>query len=153
MIVAFTGHRPNKLGGYRIPNPTWRWVCFMIREELERLKPLHAISGMALGVDQWAARICVKLGIPFTAAIPFSGQELVWPFADRAAYHDLLSRAEKQIVICEPGYSAAKMQRRNEWMVDNCDVLIAVWDGTSGGTGNCVQYAKRKGREIIQISP
>ena len=38
-------------------------------------------------------------------------------------------------------------------MVDNSDIIIAVWDGTKGGTYNCVQYAKKKNKEIIQINP
>jgi uncharacterized phage-like protein YoqJ len=35
------------------------------------------------------------------------------------------------------------MQVRNEWMVDHCNDLLAVWDGSDGGTGNCVRYAQR----------
>jgi hypothetical protein len=33
-------------------------------------------------------------------------------------------------------------------------MVIAFWDGsTSGGTFNCVEYAKRKKKEIYQINP
>ena len=46
-------------------------------------------------------------------------------------------------------YHPAKMQKRNEFMVDNCDILIALWNGTSGGTKNCINYAKKK--ENVQI--
>lgn len=153
MIVAFTGHRPNKLGGYRIPNPIYRWVTFRLRDELEWLKPSHAISGMALGVDQWAAEICIRMKIPFTAALPFAGQQLAWPPSSQNHFFNLLQQADRTIYVSPPGYEPAKMQRRNEWMVDNCDVLIAVWDGTPGGTGNCVAYAASKGKEIIRIQP
>ena len=45
------------------------------------------------------------------------------------------------------------MQERNEWMVNNCDVLIAVWDGTSGGTANCVKYAESLQLDIRRINP
>jgi hypothetical protein len=38
-------------------------------------------------------------------------------------------------------------------MVDNSDLLIAVWDGSSGGTSNCVSYATIKGKQIIRIDP
>jgi len=38
-------------------------------------------------------------------------------------------------------------------MVDNCDKLVAVWDGTKGGTSHCVGYAKKQGKEIIRINP
>jgi len=45
------------------------------------------------------------------------------------------------------------MNERNIWMVDNCDFLISVWDGTSGGTKNCVDYAISKKKDIIRIDP
>lgn len=43
------------------------------------------------------------------------------------------------------------MQKRNEYMVDLADIVIAVWDGSASGTGNCVRYAERCGKQIIQI--
>lgn len=153
MIVAFTGHRPDKLGGYKLPNPTYLYVCQEIDRTLRGLKPEKVISGMALGVDQWAAHIAYKLGIPFIAAIPFEGQEKAWPKQSQLTFHLLLKLASEKVIVSPGGYSPAKMQVRNEWMVDNCNKLIAVWDGTPGGTGNCVDYAARKEREIIRINP
>lgn len=50
-------------------------------------------------------------------------------------------------------YKPYLMQVRNEYMVNLADKVIAVWDGTSGGTGNCVAYAKKKEKEIILINP
>lgn len=153
MIVAFSGHRPNKLGGFSLPNPTYVYVCQQIEKTLLDLKPDKVISGMALGVDQWAAHIAYKLGIPFLAAVPFEGQEKAWPQASQSIYNLLLSKAVGRVVVCEGGYSADKMQRRNEWMCDNCDLLIAVWDGSAGGTGNCVKYAESIQRKIFHINP
>jgi uncharacterized phage-like protein YoqJ len=153
MIVAFTGHRPNKLGGFLLPNPTYIHVCQQLEKTIKELQPTEAISGMALGIDQWAANICRKLGIPFTAAIPFVGQEKAWPEASQKTFRALLNKATKQVIVSEGGYAAAKMQIRNEYMCDHCDVLVAVWDGTSGGTGNCVKYAQSIGKQIIFIDP
>lgn len=45
------------------------------------------------------------------------------------------------------------MQKRNEYMTDNSDIVIAVWDGSKGGTANCVRYAKKLNKEIIVINP
>ena len=153
MIVAFTGHRPDKLGGFKLPNPTYSYVCQQIEKSLIELKPEKVISGMALGVDQWAASIAHKLGIPFIAAVPFAGQETVWPAASKSIYNKLISLASEVVIVCPGTYSAAKMQVRNEWMVDRCDQLIAIWDGTKGGTGNCVDYATKVGKQIFRINP
>lgn len=153
MIVAFTGHRPDKLGGYKLPNPTYIHVCKEIESNLKKLNPEKVISGMALGVDQWAAYIAYKLKIPFIAAVPFEGQEKAWPIKSQVTYNTLLSKASEKVIVCDGGYSSSKMQIRNEWMVDHCDILIAVWDGTPGGTANCVKYAQSVNKEIIFIDP
>lgn len=110
---------------------------------------------MALGVDQDFAWLCTELSIPFTAALPFVGQEDNWPKHSQEWYEWLLIRADDVVVVSPGGYSAAKMQVRNEWMVDHCEKLLAVWDGTGGGTGNCVNYAYYKhGRSFIhRINP
>jgi len=41
----------------------------------------------------------------------------------------------------------------NEWMVDNSDAVIAVWDGTPGATANTVDYARKLGRSVLVIDP
>lgn len=108
---------------------------------------------MALGVDQDFAFVCTEMKIPWVAAIPFVGQESQWPRTSQEFYKELLSYAYCTFVVTGGGYSPHKMQRRNQWMVDNCDLLVAVWDGTNGGTGNCVEYAQSVNREIYRISP
>lgn len=153
MIIAFTGHRPDKLGGYKLPNPTYRYVCQQLESKLKELKPEKVISGMALGVDQWAAYISHKLGIPFIAAVPFEGQEGAWPTQSQKTYQKLIKLASERVVVSPGGYSAHKMQIRNQWMVDRCDILLAVWDGSTGGTGNCVNYAKSQNKQIVVIDP
>jgi uncharacterized phage-like protein YoqJ len=45
------------------------------------------------------------------------------------------------------------MQARNEWMVDNSNAMIAVWDGSPGGTANTVKYAQAKERPVLVIDP
>lgn len=153
MIIAFTGHRPDKLGGYKVPNLTYLHICQQIDKTLRNLKPEKVISGMALGVDQWAAHIAHKLNIPFLAAIPFVNQECKWPEQSQRIYHKLLSLSSEQVIVSPGAYEREKMMIRNAWMVDHCDTLIAIWDGTKGGTGNCVEYAKSVNKDIIFINP
>ena len=161
--LAITGHRPDKLGGYE-PNPLGRAVQRELRTRIEELRSTKLISGMALGVDQWAAWIAVRLGVPFVAAVPFEGQELVWKDAEkRRRYHELLANAVHVHVNNTEEPTAAQradkrwvrdsMFWRNRWMVQNCDVLLAVWDGSDSGTGNCVRYTEKIGRRIVRIDP
>lgn len=152
-VVAVTGHRPSKIGGYEFDAPQREWVRQMLRALLAELKPQYCISGMALGVDQDFAFVCVEMQIPFVAAIPFVGQELSWPHNSKGFYYDLLAHAYCQFVVTGGSYSPHKMDLRNRWMVDNSDILIAVFDGSKGGTHNCVEYAESKKHEIWRVHP
>lgn len=152
-IIAFSGHRPDKLGGYRLPNPTYIHICQEIEKTLTELRPYMVITGMALGVDQWAANVARKMKIPYIAAIPFEGQECKWPKRSQRTYRALRKLAMGETIVCPGDYSAEKMQLRNQWMVDNADALIAIWDGSRGGTKNCIEYAKSQNKQIYYIDP
>jgi uncharacterized phage-like protein YoqJ len=142
VIIAATGHRPDKLGGYS-DRVYWHLVA-VAEQYLHSQQPDEVISGMALGWDQAFAEAALQLGIPVCAAVPFDGQASRWPRRSRRHYEDLLSLA-KWIHVVSPGpYELWKMQARNRWMVDNCNRLAALWNGTPGGTANCLQYARRK---------
>lgn len=152
MIVGFTGHRPQRLEQYG------SGVLNGIKEEitgwLKALRPKSSIVGMAVGVDQLAAGICVALNIPFDAAIPCANQDGRWTEKQKRYYQMLLSRAHKQIMVTEGPPASWKFLKRNKWIVDNCDILIAVWDGEGdGGTSHCVGYAIETGRKLIIIDP
>jgi uncharacterized phage-like protein YoqJ len=153
MQIAFTGHRPGKMGGYDNSRnkkfPLWAALTKLL-EEIDN--PLF-ISGMALGVDTWIAEYAIEKKIPFKAYIPFEGQENKWFADDVSNYHWILQRAIEIKICSNQGYAAWKMQVRNNCMVDDCDLLIAIWDGSSGGTSNCIKYAKYKKCKILFINP
>lgn len=153
MIISGTGHRPQKLGGFVIPNKTFNYICKTAEKILIQESPTKIISGMALGWDTWLAQISLKLKIPFIAAVPFVGQESVWPEKSQKIYRELLELADEVVIVCEGGYSPRNMQLRNEWMVNHSDKVLAVFDGSNGGTGNCVRYAESVKKEIIRIDP
>lgn len=156
MILSGTGHRPDKLGGYKLPNPTYDKICQNIEHTLLDLKPEKVISGFCIGYDLWLANIAMKLKIPVMAAVPFEGQEKNWPADSQRIYNILLNKASEKVIVCDGGYSAHKMQLRNEFLVDQCDVLLACWNGEkSGGTYNCMNYCTRKfpNKKILIIDP
>jgi len=150
MRLAVTGHRPQKTGGYDEPNRL-RLVAFA-REQLAKLAPAQVISGMALGWDQAIAEAALDLDLPLLAAIPCDGQDSTWPFMSRRRYRELLGRpGVESHVVCPGSYKPYKMQVRNEWMVRQADLLLALFDGTAGGTANCVAYAQTQGVKIVNV--
>jgi uncharacterized phage-like protein YoqJ len=155
-MVAFTGHRPDKLGGYEDSKNLKSKIISSIDEKVRNFivdGKINFISGMALGVDQWAAEYGIKANIPVHAYVPFPGQDSAWPDHAKSIYNVLLNKCKSVKLCSEAPYAAWKMQRRNEMMVDDCDLLIAVWDESPGGTANCVKYAQKKRKPIIFINP
>lgn len=153
MIISFTGHRPQKIGGYKTPNPIYTFLCQETEKLLIALNPEETISGMALGFDWIGAEVSIKLGIPFIASVPFIGQESIWPEHSKKQYRELLAKAKEVVIVSEGSYSVEKMQIRNCWMADRADEVIACFDGTKGGTKNCIDYAIKKGKRIYCIDP
>ena len=117
------------------------------------------ISGMALGADTIFAEAVMhvkSLGWPvrLIAAVPFTGQESRWNARSQQKFHAILAAADEVKVVSEGGYTPAKMQIRNEWMVNNAHFTLAVWDGRrKGGTWNCIRYALKQGKTVWQLHP
>lgn len=143
MILSFAGHRPDKLGGYG-EAAHHKLVLIAHRFLAQTIDLEKVISGMALGWDQAVAEVAIDLKIPVIAAIPFDGQQRRWPQHEQDWYARLLEQCAERHVVSPGVYATWKMFKRNEWMVDNSDALVALWDGSSGGTANCVNYAIRR---------
>ena len=149
---CFTGHRPQKLSRSERK----------IKADLEKaIQQAIAdgyttfITGMAYGVDIWAGEIVVRLrkrnpDLRLIAAVPFQGFESRWSTEWKQAYTNLLEQVDLVRYIC-PGYSPGAYQRRNEWMVDHSNRVIAVFNGEPSGTKNTVQYSESKKTEVILI--
>ena len=147
---CFTGHRPEKLT--RPEEEVKSWLEEQIREAYNTGYTTF-ITGMARGVDLWAGIIVLRLkaeGMPIhlVCASPYPEFENRWAGKWQQLYHEVLSGSDA-IVFISPSYSRSCFQRRNEWMVDHSSRLIAVYNGTSGGTRNTIEYARKHGCEII----
>ena len=172
MIIAFTGHRPDKLWGYNNPAAYLRLENFLfsICEYLAiQYGAVAFISGMAIGVDMCAAKACLRLRdkyphIKVIAAVPFTGQEKKWPSNTQSEYIGILKKVDKVVIVDQqvpyqvPGqkvgvYHPAKMDMRNRFMVDYCDLLIGIYKGGGGGTKNCLDYAAKVKRKVVVYDP
>ena len=166
--IAFTGHRPNKLScGHSYDNEeAVKLINFLSDEILNKCyelnNPITIISGGALGIDQLVILATSKLLdkecdkrfklLPLIIAEPFEGFWSKWSIESQNFYLKTLKNCATNIeIISQPPYNAHKMQKRNKWMVDNADEVWAFWDGSPGGTANCVKYAQSKNKKIINL--
>ncbi len=113
------------------------------------------ITGMARGVDIWAAEIVLKLRdaghpVKLICACPYEGFEQGWRQEWKEHYRAILAAADFIKYVC-PSYSRSCFQIRNKWMVDHSFGVIAVFNGEKGGTKNTVDYANKARVPVIFI--
>ena len=150
--VCFTGHRPEKLdiSENEVKDRLRRAIQQSIDDGFTTF-----ISGMARGVDMWAAEIVLEErknnnNIKLICASPFEGFEKSWSFDEKQRYNNILQNADYIKYVCEH-YSRQCFQIRNIWMVDHSARVIAVYNGESGGTKNTIRYAEDKKVEIYNV--
>lgn len=159
MRCAFTGHRPEKLPwGTDETDPR----CLALKRKLLQTVLAQAaggaeafLCGMARGCDLYFAQAVLTAkqtypGITLEAWLPCPSQADRWPEKEKWLYQQLLGQCD-QVLVLEPEYTDGCMLRRNRAMVERCDRLISVWDGSEGGTAATVRYARRSGRSVIGL--
>ncbi|HHV50172.1 MAG TPA: SLOG family protein [Candidatus Avimonas sp.] len=160
ITCCISGHRPEKLPfGWR-DEAAYSKLKNAIR--LEIIKAAESgyrnfISGMALGVDTWAAEEVVNLreqgfDVRLIAALPCPEQDSRWPKDARERFKNLLAKADGVYVISDR-YTPFCMGARNLWMVEHSSLLIAVFNGRQSGTYNTIFHAECFGLNIVVINP
>lgn len=150
---SFSGHRPEKL---RADEGKVRALLGAAIDKAMADGYDTFISGMARGVDQWAAELVLArrdAGQPvrLIAALPCPVKERGNGKARGTHLAELINRADAVEVI-SPCYHRGCFHKRNAWMIDHASRLIAVYGGCAGGTGDTIARAERAGLEIVEIS-
>lgn len=146
LIVAGTGHRPEDCRHSETE------IRIMARNKLRGSGATTFITGMAAGFDLWAGDEARLLGLEVWAAKPWTTHEP--RKEDAELYATIIEYASKVVNVVEsdtfPG--AWCYHKRNEWMVDNADVVMSYWSGKeSGGTYACREYARRTHKKLANI--
>ena len=156
-VCCVTGNRPQKFPWkYGKGKEHEKYLADMARqiEELIESGYTYFISGGALGVDQDFAEAVLRAKqihaeIELEIAVPCRNQAARWSEAERLHYRSILEGADRVEVLSE-NYTRFCMLKRNEYMVDKSDLVLAYWNGEeSGGTWYTMNYAKKKGKALI----
>lgn len=159
ITCCFTGHRPEKLP----------WGCYednaacvaLKRRIVHTLEELygrgyrHFICGMARGTDLYFAEAVLDLrsrmaGVVLEAAVPCPSQPDGWPASERERYQAVLDRCDLETLV-QHHYDRYCMLRRNRYMVDHSSLLLAVYNGSRGGTRYTMGYALERGLEVLKL--
>ena len=159
MICAFTGHRPEHLPwGRDEDDPRCRALKILLRRTVQQVYDRGFrtfLCGMARGCDTYFCEEVLHLrdrvqNITVEAAIPCLSQSSGWTPEQRSRYQDLLALCNYRTVVQEK-YDAGCMHRRNRYMVDHSQLLLAVHDGSPGGTRYTIEYALRQRRDVLVL--
>ncbi len=158
-VCSFTGNRPEKLPWGDNERDS---RCVELKSRIEdairlvhRAGARHFICGMAQGCDLYFAETVIALrdefqGITLEAAVPCESQTRGWPKSLRDRYIYILHQCDK-VTLISHRYDPGCYQRRNKYMVDSSQVLIAARTGEPGGTEQTVRYAKSVGVRVIEL--
>lgn len=149
---CFTGHRPNKL------DYSENEIKPLLKTAIDNAISdgyVTFITGMAEGVDIWAAEIVLEKkkenkDLHLICAVPHPGFEKRRSRYETERYENIIKNADYVTTISDNYYRAC-YQKRNIWMVDRSSLVIAVWNGQLSGTKNTVDYALQKNLKVINV--
>lgn len=158
---CFTGHRPEKLPwGKNEYDPRCVALKAKLRDVIDAAYAegkRHFICGMARGCDFYFAEAVLALrektgDVTLEAAIPCAAQSASWSAPQRARWETLVAACDRKTVLQE-SYTPDCMHRRNRYMVERSSLVIAVYDGSDGGTRHTLEYAIREKVPFVDIDP
>lgn len=155
MNIGFTGHRPNRLGGYS-PQARHLLYTFASRQMLRIDQELTVYHGCALGWDMAVATAAIEQGHKVVSCIPFAGFNSVWPCASVLELDAILNKSHQVLTVIEDrdwakSHAPAALNLRNNYIVDHTNLLYALSCGASSGTQNCVDYALSNGKQVRHL--
>ena len=135
--VAFTGHRSERIFQVRM-----LYLYLDIVSQVKRLYSLgyrYFLSGMAEGFDLLAAQAVADLKMEYTdirliAVVPFRRQSDRYRPENKSLYDRIMKTADETVILRED-YCKGCFHHRNDYLIDNSEIVLAYWDKQPyGGT-------------------
>jgi len=145
----------------------WSAAVVFAAVQLANAEADAVIAGGAIGWDQILAEAAIMLGLPLMVAVPFQTQDGMWPTGVKKLWRRQLRAADLVVSVTDinaitlpearsprdldmPKMKDA-MRARNLFMVKRAQTVLALWDGTSGGTGNCIRDCQNEKRPYVNV--
>lgn len=155
--LSVTGYSPDKLYGYNLKNRRWAKLFKLFQKIIIERRATKAITGMLLGVDTVFAMAVLNLRdrkrypIQLCCAIPCYNMTDPWiSNVDVRRYNQILNCANEVEYVTKGIYTPRCFFKRDQYMINNCDELLAVWDGIHG-LPRRIKYAQYKQKPITLL--
>ena len=171
LTAAVIGHRPERISDASKVTATLGAILQLIQTTLARAGAeapyapdearLRLTSSLAEGADRLGATAALAIGASLEVIMPFPPGEYEQDFpqaASREEFRTLAARADSILVLDgQPGSRDKAYEAAGVVLLENCDLLIAVWDGEPGrgrgGTRDLLDEAARRDIPIITVTP
>ena len=160
---AFTGHRPRSFS-FEYDENSEEFLELRTKIKNTIIQVCNSgcrkfYCGMAEGVDLWCGEIVLELKDSFNppleicAVVPFISQPATMTPSNQKRYRKIMEASSERFLVSR-NFTKACYQKRNYYLVDSTDALIAVFKAGEerSGTGQTIRYAKKKNKKIFLIS-
>ena len=155
ITVAVTGHR-DMVESEKLKEEIVRFF----QELLQKYGTVTLLSPLAEGGDQYAAALFLEQGnhsskTRLQVPLPFDEGRYMDGMGKEAAasFLELSRKADEVWTI--PETDSDPYRNLGHYLVDHCDILLCLWDGTYnhkvGGTGDTVAYAQERNRKTVHL--
>ena len=142
MKIGITGHRFERLKGKQKEVIKWLNDVLAVLVAQHQKERIQLLCGMATGVDQMAALAALDKGAGVCCYFPY--RKKLNPVQDYIAEY-----ADEIRFQCDE-YQDKCYFKRDRRIVDDCDLMLVVWDGKKlGGTYYTYKYAVDRGKPIV----
>lgn len=175
LVCTFKGYGYKDLYGYDTNNVKYDILNKRIENLLTRLIEEKGVTTFitdgSLGFSKMVYYIVDKLKCKYphiknNLALPFLTQDYNWNDGFKADYKYMKSKSDSIVYVDsidaynltnvpEGAFHVDKLRICNEYMIDNSDVLVALYKGENrGAVNNCINYAnKQELKGIIKLNP
>lgn len=127
---------------------------------LTKSRELTLLSPLADGADRFVAEVFLEKQqthphLSLVVPMPFSQERYMDDFdtASKQEFLELLAKADGAFQV--PSMGDTPYAELGKYLVNVCDELLALWDGTyngkAGGTGDVVGYAKNMQKSVVHL--
>ncbi len=151
---CFTGHRPESLYKNADDGEVYNRILKAVENAVLDGYTIFLCGGCRGGDFLFADAVLYARTkypqIKLCFVLPCRDQASEWSRTDRDDYSRLLDSADDIVCLSEK-YTNSCMQKRNRYMVDHSTLLIAAYNGTSGGTEYTYNYANKRHLRIVNV--
>ncbi len=109
-------------------------------------------NGIAVGFDLLSAEMIIELKkkypwVKLALCVPFYGQEKSYSSEDKKRYAEVLKNCDSLTVLADHYYQGCFF-KRNDYMCEQADMLLAYKRSEKGGTAYTVKKFMKKGGKI-----